>query len=74
VVWYFGTPELKSNLLNQLENISKVIDSRPNTYAFFSDPSDVARMESRTFIYSKLKSDSGKIIIRKIHPICFIIF
>jgi phosphoenolpyruvate carboxykinase (GTP) len=60
VVWYFGTPEQKSDLLDKLKNISKVIDSRPNTYAFFSDPSDVARMESRTFICSKSKSDSGK--------------
>jgi phosphoenolpyruvate carboxykinase (GTP) len=60
IVWYFGTPEQKLNLLEKLKGSYQVIDSRPNTYAFFSDPSDVARMESRTFICPRTKSDSGK--------------
>lgn len=60
IEWYYGSPEQKSLLLEKLKGSYEVIDSRPNSYAFFSDPSDVARMESRTFICSKLKSDSGK--------------
>lgn len=60
IVWYFGTPEQKLKLFEKLNGGCKIIDSRPNSYAFFSDPSDVARMESRTFICSKLQSNSGK--------------
>lgn len=60
ISWYFGSDNQKSELLEKLNGTYKIIDSRPNTHAFFSDPSDVARMESRTFICSKLKSNSGK--------------
>ena len=60
IYWYYGTEEQKKELLEKLNGTYTKIDEKENSYAFFSDESDVARMESRTFICSKLESESGK--------------
>ena len=61
VEWYFGISEHNECLIDKLkqQNLAVSIDSRQNSYAFFSDPSDVARMESKTFICSKTKKNCG---------------
>jgi len=61
VEWYFGETKQKQKLIDKLKSIglAKQIDSKDNSWAFFSDPSDVARMESKTFICSKSNNDCG---------------
>ncbi len=63
VVWCTGTQEEYQRFLNQMVLEGKALPlnskKRPNSFAFFSDPSDVARTENRTFIASSHKEDAG---------------
>lgn len=58
-----GTEEETKELLALLEKAGTVKPlnplKRPNSYAAFTDPSDVARAEKDTFICSTKKSDAG---------------
>lgn len=61
--WCTGTAD-EYNMLAQLlvknGTFKKLNENlRPNSYCAFSDPSDVARVEDRTFICTKTKRDAG---------------
>ncbi|MCU0105700.1 phosphoenolpyruvate carboxykinase (GTP) [Acholeplasma vituli] len=63
IYWCNGSDIEYQTLIDQLVKEKKAVklntEKRPNSYAFFSDPSDVARVEDRTFIASIKESDSG---------------
>ena len=61
IYWCDGTKEEYNSLMAQMvtEGRATPLKQRPNSFLFRSDPSDVARVEARTYISTKKQEDAG---------------